>query len=100
VARRSGQPAGSLYPLAIGRATLAACRAAYDRWAVHADADLAVYLDAALRALAEAQGKKLGQVAQPLRAALTGSTTRPPIDATAAALGREETLARIAAVAG
>ena len=52
VARRSGQPAGSLYPLAIGRATLAACRAAYDRWAVHADADLAVYLDAALRALA------------------------------------------------
>ena len=42
----------SLYPLAIGRATLAACRAAYDRWAVHADGDLAVYLDAALRALA------------------------------------------------
>ena len=52
VARRSGQPPGSLYPLVIGRATLAACRAAYDRWAVHADADLAVYLDAALRALA------------------------------------------------
>ncbi|MGP7997069.1 MAG: mycofactocin system transcriptional regulator [Streptosporangiaceae bacterium] len=52
VARRSGQPADSLYPLAVGRATLAACRAAYDRWAVHADADLAVYLDAALRALA------------------------------------------------
>ena len=52
VARRSGQPAGSLYPLAIGRVTLAACRAAYDRWAVHADADLAVYLDAALRTLA------------------------------------------------
>ena len=52
VARRTGQPAGSLYPLAVGRATLAACRAAYDRWVVHADADLAVYLDAALRALA------------------------------------------------
>ena len=52
VARRTGQPAGSLYPLAVGRATLAACRAAYDRWAVHADADLTVYLDAALRALA------------------------------------------------
>jgi TetR/AcrR family transcriptional regulator, regulator of mycofactocin system len=52
VARRAGQPAGSLYPLAVGRATLAACRAAYDRWAVHADADLTVYLDAALRALA------------------------------------------------
>ena len=52
VARRAGQPADSLYPLAVGRATLAACRAAYDRWVVHADADLTVYLDAALRALA------------------------------------------------
>ena len=52
VARRTGQPAGSLYPLAVGRATLAACRAGYDRWVVHADADLTVYLDAALRALA------------------------------------------------
>jgi mycofactocin system transcriptional regulator len=52
VARRAGQPAGSLYPLAVGRATLAACRAGYDRWVVHADADLTVYLDAALRALA------------------------------------------------
>jgi hypothetical protein len=36
----------------VGRATLAACRAAFDRWTVHADADLTVYLDAALRALA------------------------------------------------
>jgi TetR/AcrR family transcriptional regulator, regulator of mycofactocin system len=52
VARRAGQPADSLYPLAVGRATLAACRAGYDRWVVHADADLTVYLDAALRALA------------------------------------------------
>ena len=52
VARRTGQPAESLYPLAVGRATLAACRAGYDRWVVHADADLTVYLDAALRALA------------------------------------------------
>jgi TetR/AcrR family transcriptional regulator, regulator of mycofactocin system len=52
VARRTGQPADSLYPLAVGRATLAACRAGYDRWVVHADADLTVYLDAALRALA------------------------------------------------
>ena len=57
-------------------------------------------IDAALRAFAEATGKKLGQVAQPLRAALTGSIASPPIDATAAALGREEVLARIASVAG
>ncbi len=56
-------------------------------------------IDAALRAFAEASGKKLGQVAQPLRAALTGSTASPPIDITAVALGREETLARIAAAA-
>ncbi len=50
--RRLGQPAGSLYPLAVGRATLATCRAAYDRWSVRADTDLTVYLDAALTALA------------------------------------------------
>ena len=56
-------------------------------------------VDAALRAFAEAQGRKLGQVAQPLRAALTGSTTSPGIDATLAALGRAESLARIDAVA-
>jgi mycofactocin system transcriptional regulator len=51
-AARTGQPAGSLYPLAIGRATLAACRAAYDRWCARGDADLTVYLDAAITALA------------------------------------------------
>ncbi|NVN31239.1 glutamate--tRNA ligase, partial [Endobacter medicaginis] len=54
-------------------------------------------IDAALRAFAEHSGHKLGQVAQPLRAALTGSTTSPGIDATAAALGRDECLARIGA---
>lgn len=51
-ARRVGQPPDSLYPLAIGRSTLATCRAAYDRWSARADADLTFYLDAALRALA------------------------------------------------
>jgi mycofactocin system transcriptional regulator len=51
-ASRIGQPADSLYPLAVGRATLAACRAAYDRWSARADADLTFYLDAALAALA------------------------------------------------
>ena len=55
-------------------------------------------VDAALRGFAEATGRKLGQVAQPLRAALTGTTTSPGIDATLAALGKEESLARIAAV--
>ena len=55
-------------------------------------------LDAALRAFAESTGRKLGQVAQPIRAALTGSTTSPGIDLTLAALGRDEALARLAGV--
>jgi glutamyl-tRNA synthetase len=54
-------------------------------------------IDAALRGFAEGRGVKLGQVAQPLRAALTGSTVSPGIDATLAALGREEALVRIRA---
>ena len=56
-ARRLRQPADSLYPLAIGRSTLAACRAAYDRWLARADADLTLYLDAALHALATGFGE-------------------------------------------
>ncbi len=56
-------------------------------------------LDAALRRFAETTGRKLGQIAQPLRAALTGSTVSPGIDATMAALGRDEALARLRAVA-
>ncbi len=55
-------------------------------------------LDATLRAFAESSGRKLGEVAQPLRAALTGSTASPGIDATLAALGKEEALARLADV--
>jgi TetR/AcrR family transcriptional regulator, regulator of mycofactocin system len=51
-AGRLGLDSGSLYPLAIGHTALAACRAAYDRWSARADADLTVYLDAALTALA------------------------------------------------
>jgi TetR/AcrR family transcriptional regulator, regulator of mycofactocin system len=51
-AARLGLPGDSLIPLAAGRATLAVCRASYDRWVDRADADLTVYLDEALRALA------------------------------------------------
>lgn len=50
--RRLGLPADSLYPLAVGRATLATCRAACVRWSARADDELAVYLDLALTALA------------------------------------------------
>jgi len=53
VARRRGLPADSLYPLAVGHATLATCRAAFERWTVNADADLTVYLEAALCALGD-----------------------------------------------
>ena len=50
----------------------------------------------AVREVAEAEGVKLGQVAQPLRAALTGRATSPGIFDVLALLGREESLARIA----
>ncbi|WP_075214692.1 glutamate--tRNA ligase [Mongoliimonas terrestris] len=52
--------------------------------------------EAAVRAYAEEAGMKLGKVAQPLRAALTGRTTSPPIFDVLAVLGRDESLARIA----
>ena len=53
-------------------------------------------LEAAIREVAEARGAKLGKLAQPLRAALTGRTTSPGIFDVLALLGREESLARIA----
>ncbi|MFG1365066.1 glutamate--tRNA ligase [Xanthobacter versatilis] len=51
--------------------------------------------EAAVRAYAEAQGVKLGAVAQPLRAALTGKPTSPPIFDVLMVLGRDESLARL-----
>src|SRR5581483_7699703 len=56
-------------------------------------------LEAALRELAQREGVRLSDIAQPLRAALTGSTASPPIFDVMEALGREETLRRVAAVA-
>jgi glutamyl-tRNA synthetase len=53
-------------------------------------------VEEAVRRVAEAADLKLGQVAQPLRAALTGSTTSPGIFEVMAVLGRRETLARLA----
>ena len=53
-------------------------------------------LEAAVRAVAETAGLKLGQVAQPLRVALTGRRTSPGIFDVLALLGRDESLARIA----
>jgi glutamyl-tRNA synthetase len=52
-------------------------------------------LENAVRQVAEDAGVKLGQVAQPLRAALTGKRTSPGIFDVLAVLGREESLGRI-----
>lgn len=57
-------------------------------------------VEAVVRDLAERQDVKLGKIAQPLRAALTGSTVSPGIFEVMVALGREETLSRIADQAG
>jgi len=57
-------------------------------------------LDKWLRDYADVKGVKLGAIAQPLRAALTGSTQSPPIDAVLFALGRGEAVSRMLAAAG
>ena len=53
-------------------------------------------LEHAVRQVAEAAGVKLGAVAQPLRAALTGRKTSPGIFDVLGLLGRAESLGRIA----
>ena len=55
-----------------------------------------VPLEAAVKSFAGGKGLKLGKVAQPLRAALTGRAASPGIFEVLAVLGREESLARIA----
>jgi glutamyl-tRNA synthetase len=72
---------------------LAAALAASGEWTAAA-------LEAAVRTHAEAKGAKLGKLAQPLRAALTGRTVSPPVFDVMAVLGREESLARIRDQAG
>ena len=62
------------------------------RWA-------AAELEDRVRAFCDSRGIKLGQAAQPLRAAITGRATSPPIFETLAVLGREESLCRIGAYA-
>ncbi len=52
-------------------------------------------LDAVVRAHAEKTGLKLGKIAQPLRAALTGRATSPGVFDVLFVLGREESLGRI-----
>jgi glutamyl-tRNA synthetase len=56
---------------------------------------LAHDIENAVKSHAEAQGLKLGKVAQPLRAALTGTSTSPGIFDVLEVLGRDESLARL-----
>jgi glutamyl-tRNA synthetase len=59
----------------------------------------AARLEEAARTFAERERLKLGQVAQPLRAAITGRAASPPLFEMMALLGREESLTRIRAYA-
>ncbi len=56
-------------------------------------------LEATTKALAEELGLGLGKLAQPMRAALTGTTTSPGIFDVLVLLGRDEALARLEAQA-
>ena len=77
-------------------ASLPALRALHEKFAA-----LAAWEGAALHAVVEAVTAalqiKMGQVAQPLRVALVGSAASPSIDVTLLLVGRERTLARLAA---
>lgn len=56
---------------------------------------------AAARAIAESSGAKLGDILQPVRVALTGSTVSEPVNELLAVVGKEESLRRIEqAIAG
>lgn len=74
-----------------GRTAIGAVRAKLDGlsdWSGEA-------IEALVRAVAEEHDIKLGKVAQPLRAAMTGTTVSPPIFDVMAIMGRDETLARL-----
>jgi glutamyl-tRNA synthetase len=64
-------------------AVLAACEFSHDA------------LEAGLRAAAEALGIKAGQMFEPVRVAVCGRKTAPPLFGTLEALGRETSLSRI-----
>jgi glutamyl-tRNA synthetase len=52
-------------------------------------------LEQAIRRLTEARGRKLVEIAQPIRVALTGTTISPPLFPVLALLGREAVLERL-----
>ena len=97
VAERPLEPSPDAAKLLTGEARrlLAALVPALDGGAWREEA-----LEGTLRSFAAEHGTALGAVAQPLRVALTGSRASPGIFAVMAALGREETLGRIADAVG
>ena len=72
--------------------SLAGTLAALTEWTAPA-------IHAAVHALAESRQLALGPVAQPIRVAVAGMAVSPPIDQTLELLGRERSLARLAAAA-
>jgi glutamyl/glutaminyl-tRNA synthetase len=71
--------------LAAARAALAAVPEPFDK----------EHVETALRGVVDERGVKPGEVFQPLRVALAGSTVSPGIFETVALLGRDETLRRV-----
>ena len=55
----------------------------------------AEHVERALRAVVDTEGVKPGQVFQPVRVAIAGTTVSPGIFESVAVLGRDETLHRI-----
>jgi glutamyl-tRNA synthetase len=65
--------------------------------AVSAEAWKPTNLESALKELAVREGKKLGDIMQPIRVALTGGTVSEPVNELLAVVGRDESLSRLEA---
>ena len=81
--------AALLDPVSRGMLSRLTTRLQHDSWTPDS-------LEATIRDFAESEGLKLGKVAQPLRAALTGRTVSPSVFDVMDVIGKEETLLRLA----
>ena len=66
---------------------------------IDADGWTAEHRVAALKSAAETHGRKLGDIMQPVRVVLTGSTVSEPVNELLAVVGRDQSLARLRAAA-
>ncbi len=85
--------------LAPGGAGRAAAEA-FAEWVRSGWAGDAAGVDAWIKGRAESTGAKMGDVAQPLRVALSGGTASPPLGDVATVLGRQSVLARLGRALG